>query len=206
MEFRFLHLTGRSFRLSSVFTSSSSGHKLRADAVRNRARVLEAARALFAERGSDVQMEEVARKAGVGVGTLYRHFPTKEAMIEAASEQRFEEALEFVRSKASDEADPWDLLVEILTHCAEQQSRDRGFCHVVESMMGSNQPTCQVQAQFEEVTADLLRRAQATGSIRPDVVPNDIYALTCGLAAIIGNGSGDWRRFLDIFLEGLRNR
>jgi AcrR family transcriptional regulator len=168
--------------------------------------VLEAARALFAERGCDVQMEEVARKAGVGVGTLYRHFPTKEAMIEAASEQRFEEALEFARAKASDDADPWDLLVEILNHCAEQQSRDRGFCHVVETMMGSTEPSCQVQAQFEEVTADLLRRGQAAGSIRPEIVPTDVYALTCGLAAIIQNASGDWRRFLDIFLEGIHTR
>jgi AcrR family transcriptional regulator len=174
--------------------------------VRNRERVLDAARALFAERGSDVQMEEVAHLAGVGIGTLYRHFPTKEAMIEAASVKRFEEALAFARSECSNDADAWDLLVEILSHCAEVQSRDRGFCLVVESTMGSNEPSCEMQAQFEEVMADLIRRGQAAGSIRPEIVPNDIYTITCGLAAVIRNESGDWRRFLDIVLEGLRTR
>jgi AcrR family transcriptional regulator len=174
--------------------------------VRNRERVLDAARALFAERGSDVQMEEIAHLAGVGIGTLYRHFPTKEAMIEAASVKRFEEAVAFARSECSRDADPWDLLVEILTNCAEVQSRDRGFCLVVETTMGSNEPSCEMQAQFEEVMADLIRRGQEAGSIRPEIVPNDLYAITCGLAAVIRNQSGDWHRFLDIVLEGLRTR
>jgi AcrR family transcriptional regulator len=185
---------------------SPAAPKLRADALRNRERVLEAARALFAERGSDVQMEEVAHRAGVGVGTLYRHFPTKEAMIEAASVKRFEEALSFARSECSKDADPWNLLVEIMTHCAEVQSRDRGFCLVVESTMGSNEPSCQMQAQFEDVMAELLRRGQAAGSIRPEIVANDLYAITCGVAAVIRNQSGDWHRFLDIVLQGLRTR
>jgi AcrR family transcriptional regulator len=167
--------------------------------------VLDAARILFAERGTDVQMDEVAKLAGVGIGTLYRHFPTKAAMIEAASEKRFEESLAFARARSSGDADPWEILVDILKHCAEQQSRDRGFCLVVESMMGSNQPSCEVQAEFEEVMADLIRRGQAVGSIRPDIVPNDIYAITCALAAVIRNESGDWRRFLDIVLQGLRS-
>jgi AcrR family transcriptional regulator len=159
---------------------------------------------LFAERGSEVQMEEIAREAGVGIGTLYRHFPTKEAMIEAASEKRFEEALAFARSESAKDADPWDLLVEILGHCAEEQSRDRGFCLVVETTTGSNEPSCQIQAQFEEAMADLIRRGQEAGSIRPDIVPSDVYSITCGLAAVIRNESGDWRRYLDIVLEGLR--
>jgi hypothetical protein len=73
-------------------------------------------------------------------------------------------------------------------------------------MIGSNEPSCEIQAQFEEVMADLIRRGQAAGSIRAEIVPSDIYAITCGLAAVIRNESGDWRRFLDIVVQGLRSR
>jgi AcrR family transcriptional regulator len=166
-------------------------------------RILEAARALFCERGNDVQIEEVARAAGVGIGTLYRHFPTKEAMIEATADLRFEESVEFARCQTLKNDDPWDALVQILHHCGEGVSRDRGFCMVVETMMGSNEPNSEFQAQFEEVVSDLLQRGQAAGSIRPEILPSDMYAVSCALAAVIRYQSGDWRRFLDIILEGL---
>ena len=177
--------------------------KLRADAARNRARVLDAARALFADRGYDVPCEEVARLAGVGIGTIYRHFPTKEALIAAAAEERFAASLAFARSKAATDADPREILVEILTHCAEQQARDRGVSLIAETTFGSNQPSSQVQVEFADIVADLIQRGQARGSIRSDVVPSDVLTLGGALAAVIHNGNGDWRRFLQIVLRGL---
>jgi AcrR family transcriptional regulator len=188
----------------SPSSSSPSPPKLRADAARNRARILDTAQTLFAERGADVQMEEVARRAGVGIGTLYRHFPTKEAMIEAAAERRFEDSVVFARAQIASDDDPWEILVRILRHCAEEQSADRGFSLVVETTIGATVPSCATQGQFEQVMADVIERGKAAGSIRPDVVPADVSALACGLAAVIRNQSGDWRRVLDIMVEGLR--
>ena len=166
--------------------------------------MLDAARALFAERGYDVPCEEVARLAGVGIGTIYRHFPAKEALIAAAAEERFAAALAFARSKAATDADPREILVEILTHCAEQQARDRGVSLIAETTFGSNQPGSQVQVEFADIVADLIQRGQARGSIRSDVVPSDVLTLAGALAAVIHNGNGDWRRFLQIALRGLR--
>jgi AcrR family transcriptional regulator len=191
---------------SDAAPSTGPGQRLRADAARNRARILDAAQALFAERGTDVQMEEVARKAGVGIGTLYRHFATKEAMIEAASERRFEEGVAFARAECAGDCDPLEILARVLSDCAEKLSADRGFSLVVEATLGSSAPSCAMQVQLEEVLADLLRRGQEAGSIRPDIVAGDIYAIASGMAAVILNQSGDWRRYVDIMIEGLRAR
>lgn len=178
----------------------------RADAERNRVRVLDAARELFARGGYNVQMDEVAHRAGVGVGTLYRHFPTKEALLEAASQQRFADILCYYRSVCRVVPEPIDALRLLLTHIAETEARDRAFAIIVEATLGAEGFPSEVRAGLEDELVDLVRRGQAAGRIRRDIAGPDIFSLTCGLASIVHRGSGDWRRYIEIVLDGLRSR
>jgi AcrR family transcriptional regulator len=175
----------------------------RADAERNRQRVLDVARELFAEHGRSVSMDEVARRAEVGIGTLYRHFPTKEALIRAASEQRFEEILEYCRTVCRNAADPVEALRLLLTHIGEVESRDQAFAVVVEATFGVDSVPSGWQGELEAELKDLVRCGQETGAIRQDVLSSDILSVTCGLATIVHRRSGDWQRYIGIVLAGL---
>jgi AcrR family transcriptional regulator len=184
--------------------------RLRADAVRNRAKVLDAARAAFAEHGADAQMEDVARRAGVGVGTVYRHFPTKQALAEALVEARFEYTIAFVRELLDKEPDPWHAIVRSFEHCAETQERDRAWAAVLGQMAGGiNGAAAPREHQVEELLAlqeQLLARARAAGVVREDLTAVDMPSLYCGLANVVLAGVADWRRYLDFVLDGLRPR
>ena len=103
---------------------------LRRDAERNRQRILDAARVVFAERGLSGSLDDIARQAGVGVGTVYRRFPDKELLIDALFEERIEEIADVARA-AADHPDPWEGLVDFLTRTQELQSRDRGLKELV---------------------------------------------------------------------------
>jgi AcrR family transcriptional regulator len=198
------------FHLSPA-SSSSRGidaaplRRRRADAERNRAHVLDAARELFGQRGDEVQMDEVARHAGVGVGTLYRHFPTKEALVAAAAEQRFNEIQVAYKAARADLADELEALRLLLIHVGEAQTRDRGFSIVVETTLGSGDPQGGARAELEAELTALVRKGQASGVIRPDIDPADALAVTCGLAtAIVRRPAGEWHHYVDIIIDGLR--
>src|SRR4051794_39871605 len=109
---------------------------LRADAARNRARVLDAARAAFAEGGLDVGVEEIARRAGVGKGTLYRRFPTKEALVRAIFDDILEEIARLVE-EADAEPDPWTAFARYLHATARMQASNQGFYDVVAQRLGA---------------------------------------------------------------------
>jgi len=182
---------------------------LRADAVRNRAKVLEAARAAFAEHGSEAQMEDVARRAGVGVGTVYRHFPTKRALAEALVEARFDEVLAFARTLVDEPGpDPWEPIVLCFEHCAATTERDRGWATALAVMAGSAVagPREHQQDELLALMDQLLARARAAGVVRDDLAAADLPALFCGLASVVQAGSKSWRRYLDLLLDGLRPR
>jgi AcrR family transcriptional regulator len=180
--------------------------KPRTDAERNRARVLEVARALFAEHGYDVQMSEVARVAEVGVGTVYRHFPTRQALIEAAAENRSAEMLAFAQTQCLTDADPAQALARFLRHIGEVLAHDRGTSEAIEAAMGSTEPQGELRTALQAITGELIERAQTQGTIRSDATVSDVYMIVCGLAAVIRNNAGDWRRFTEIALDGLRPR
>ena len=178
---------------------------LRADAARNRAKVVEAAKQAFSERGLDTQMEDVARRAGVGVGTLYRHFPTKDALVRALIVDKMERMAEVAKAALEQEdADPWEAFASVLRQGGRQQERDRALTQVVAS-----QPQSVFQAAVEEQTdlaarmTELLRRAQRAGVVREDVTPDDIPLVMCGCAAVVQNGR-DWERYLTFMLDGFR--
>ncbi|MEV4217135.1 helix-turn-helix domain-containing protein [Nonomuraea sp. NPDC049725] len=177
--------------------------KPRTDAERNRDRVLEAARALFAESGHDVQMSEVARAAGVGVGTLYRKFPTREALIEAVADHWAAELAEAARRFAGD---PDHGLARYLRHVGEVLAGDRGMSEVIERAMGSAEPRGETREELLAAIAELIGLARERGTVGPEVTAADVNMVICGLAAVIRNAAGDWRRYVEVSLGGLRPR
>ncbi|WP_223885471.1 TetR/AcrR family transcriptional regulator [Nocardia colli] len=175
----------------------------RTDARRNRERVLETARALFAERGDEVQMPELAKAAGVGVGTVYRHFPTRRALVEAAAEQRFAELAEYARTECRRVPERG---VEVyLVRVGEVLASDRGLSAAIEAARGTSEtePRGEARVELEAAVRDLLDDGRAAGTIRADATVADVYMLVGALSATIRTGSGDWRRFLELAMNGL---
>ncbi len=178
----------------------------RADARRNRERVLVAARAQFADRGLDAQMDEIARAAGVGVGTVYRHFPNKEDLLQALADGRFEGLADAARA-ALEVDDPWDGFAAFMTYSARVMAEDRSLSEAMDQLPG----TCASSAErvgLLELTGEVVERAQASGQLRPDLVAWDVPSLVCGIGRAIRVDSGrptmSWERYLEIILAGLR--
>ena len=179
---------------------------LRADARRNRQAVIAAAKKLFAEEGLEAQMPDVARCAKVGVGTVYRHFPTKDDLIAALVAERFQRLAEKA-SEALEAADPWEGLADFIRFSAQLQADDRGLCEV----MGSRSEMMDAAARaagLPERCDQLVGRAQRSGQLRRDLVWEDIPMIACGLGRItqanVGPTVGRWPRLVEIILDGLR--
>jgi AcrR family transcriptional regulator len=179
---------------------------LRADARRNREKVLAAARAVFSEHGREAQMDDVARRAGVGVGTVYRHFPTKEALIEALMVDAFQTIADEAR-RALDIEDPWEAFSTVLWSGAETMSADRALSEVFASIPGAMESAMPTIGGLTESMETIMRRAQAAGVLRPDAMIDDIPMLMCGIGSATKKEhrcEGAWRRHLSIVLDGLR--
>jgi AcrR family transcriptional regulator len=178
---------------------------LRADARRNRERILQAARFACAEHGASVQMDDVARGAGVGVGTVYRHFPTKEALIEALVAEKFRVTSDNIR-RALEIDDPWEAFAEALRSNAEVMAADAGLRDAL-IRLGPDVPhSDEARAELDELGGRLISRAQAAGALREDVTAQDIGALMAGLCTSMAHPGLDWRRHLELLLDGLRAR
>jgi AcrR family transcriptional regulator len=188
-------------------TSPLHDRPLRRDAERNRQRILEVARDAFAEDGLSVTLDEIARRAGVGVGTIYRRFPDKEQLIDALFEDRMQEfAAEAETAMQAD--DPWIALVTFLERATEQHACDRGFKEVALSGSHGLERVARARALMFPLVSTLVARAQADGSLRADVDPTDIPLLQLMLGSLsecTRNVDPDvWRRFLGIVTDGLR--
>lgn len=184
--------------------AEAAARPLRADARRNRGKVLDAARQAFAEHGREAQMDDVARRAEVGVGTVYRHFPTKEALLVALSQDTFARIAD--RSRALLERDDaWAAFVEMMWDAGESLAADRALTEAMSTQL-SPQP-CPGQLELSGIASDLMRRAQAEGRMRTDVVVEDIPMLMCGVGSATARAHPcvqSWRRHLAIVLDGLR--
>jgi AcrR family transcriptional regulator len=182
---------------------------LRADAARNRARVLDAARSAFAELGLDVGVEEIARRAGVGKGTLYRRFPTKDALIRAIFEDLLDEIDRLV-AEAEAVDDPWEAFARYVAATCELQISNQGFFDVVNQRLGAVVLSPEQRTRALAGTARLLARAQEAGVVRADLVPEDVQIMLrmVGAAtrpAIDGTPMHErWPRYLALLLDGLR--
>lgn len=187
--------------------SPRPGRKPRADVVRNRARVLAAARVLFSRHGVAVQMHEVAAEAGVGIGTVYRHFSSRDELIEAAAEQRFAEIEEFAQAECLTDSEGQGL-IRYLRHVGEVLERDQGLTVAIESVRGfrTSAPLAEARAHLQEALARLIEQGRDAGVVRDDCVVSDAYMITGSISAVIRTGSGDWRRLLELTFEGLRPR
>src|SRR4051812_31755397 len=177
---------------------------LRADARRNRERVLAAARTVFAEHGREAQMDDVARRAGVGVGTVYRHFPTKEALVQALALDLFGGVLAGARAALEIE-DPWEAFTSALWSGAGILASDRAFTEIAAE---AEMPiTPELVAELNEVYAELVRRAQEAGALRHDLVLDDIPMFMCGIGAATANPhrcADAWPGHLSLVIDGLR--
>jgi AcrR family transcriptional regulator len=180
---------------------------LRADARRNREAVLVAARERFGECGLECQMEDIARTAGVGVGTVYRHFPTKGDLIGALVSDRFQRLAERTE-EALAEDEPWEAFCDLMRYSAEYQVRDRGLSEFLSSQPQLGQHEA-VESGLADLTAQLIANAQAAGGMRRDAVIEDVPTLICGLGAVTAGAAGNmpelnWERYVEIMLDGLR--
>ena len=180
---------------------------LRRDAERNRQRILEAARAAFADDGLSVTLDEIARRAGVGVGTIYRRFPDKEQLIDALFEARMNE-LAAEAEAALQAEDPWQGLVRFLEIACEQHACDRGFKEVALSGVHGRERVARARQLMLPIVSKLVARAQADGSLRSDLQATDmplIQLMLGSLSECTREADPDaWRRFLGIIADGLR--
>ncbi|MDE3130027.1 MAG: TetR/AcrR family transcriptional regulator [Acidobacteriota bacterium] len=181
---------------------------LRADARRNRERILESALAAFAEQGPDAQIDDVARHAGVGVGTVYRHFPTKEALLAELVRQKFRLFADRAREAVEAGGEPFAALERLMRQNAESAAADMGLKYAIAS--AGEEGWTQAHAERDELirlTAELIERARRAGTIRPDIEATDIAMLMCGVCTTMGpRPVFDWRRHLDFAIDLLRPR
>ena len=185
---------------AAVTTDLPAIRPLRADAQRNRDRIVAAAREAFRESGLDVQMDDIARRADVGVGTLYRHFPTKDALIAELGRQKMNDRIAELDAALAAE-DPWEGFVTVLHHAGRAMAQDAGLREVFGPAGTAGCPGEVADCKARQ--AELLRRLKAAGAIRADVSGNDIQAMLYGLAAAIQSG-GKWRLHVEMMIAGLR--
>jgi AcrR family transcriptional regulator len=179
----------------------------RVDAKRNRERLVATARQLFASRGVEVSVREVARHAGVGVGTLYRHFPTREDLVDAVLEDAFEELIAIAQTALA-EADPWRGFTRFIEEALVLHARNRGLKDVVETQRHGREHAASMRRRMRPLIQRLVGHAQETGTLRADFTPEDIPLLFWGADRVIELSSAVapdlWRRHLGFVLDGLR--
>jgi AcrR family transcriptional regulator len=184
-----------------------AGRPLRSDAERNRRRILESAAEVFTAQGLDATLDDVARHAGVGVGTVYRRFPDKESLIGVLFEERID-ALVQTATQALAEPDPWTGLVCYLGSVAEQFANDHGLRQLLMYGRYGADQTAYAREKMAPLVRQLVERAQAAGQLRDDIRATDIpfIAFILGTAGEYGSAArpGIWRRYLDLFLDALR--
>jgi AcrR family transcriptional regulator len=179
---------------------------LRADAERNRAKILEAAAQVFAEQGLDATLDEVAAAAGVGVGTVYRRFPDKDALIAALFDNAVDEIANLAHAAAK-RPNSWEALVWFLEEALQRQCSNRGLRDMlVNSTYGADR-MAQAKSRIKPAIGMLVERAQHDGFLRDDVVDADFPIMEM-MISFLGNMTATvapdfWRRYLTIMLDGL---
>ena len=179
----------------------------RADAERNRAAIIEAAGEVFAECGGGVDVREIARRSGVGMGTLYRHFPTKDALLATVLEQQFDAWLTDAHQRAMATGDPWQALTGFFEQLLDTQAGNRA---VVESYATTGGPSDACIERCYAIIDQVRTRCADAGVLRPGVTTEDLFLLSGSLSQAIlttaDSHPGKWRRLLRISLDGLSSR
>jgi len=188
-------------------TTSEPGRPLRRDAQRNRDALLDAARAQFAEHGLEAPLEQVAKRAGVAIGTLYRHFPTRLDLIQALFVDKLQSWLEAAeRAVAMDDA--WDGFVLFVETMCELWSDDRGFNDLASTQLPATACLAEAQTRIHELGVRIVRRAQEQGSLRADVTAEDLSFVIWSHSRITqathGIAPRAWRRHLHLMFDAFR--
>jgi AcrR family transcriptional regulator len=183
--------------------------KPRADAIRNRERVLEAAKAVFSQGGPEASLEAVARCAGVGIGTLYRHFPTREDLYEAVYRREVEQLVELAKHLVETKITPVEALRRWLRAGVEFMATKKGMAAALAmAAHGSSELAAYSLDRLTWAVGELLQRAAAAGEIRADIDPEDLLRALVGMC-YAHDGTG-WQakvlRLVEVFIDGLRQR
>jgi AcrR family transcriptional regulator len=193
--------------MSTIETSAQPllARPKRADALRNYEKVLAAAREAFAEGGESTALEEIARRAGVGIGTLYRHFPNRQALVEALYVDEVEEVC---RSAAEqDSADPWEALSGWFERFIGYLATKRALAHELLNYLDRDASLFQsCRESLFAAGEPLLKRAQEAGVVRPDVTIAEVIQMVMGIGKIPAGDPGQTEHILRIALDGLRYR
>ncbi|WP_327673098.1 MULTISPECIES: helix-turn-helix domain-containing protein [unclassified Streptomyces] len=185
-----------------------SQHKerpLRADAERNRQLIMRAADRLFARRGTTVPLNDIAREAGVGVGTVYRRFPDLQALIDALFTERFTTFLRLA-DEAEQQPDPGRALLHYLLAAAQWRARDQALDIVLAHADLEAKPVCGMRDELGEHVDGLVERARAAGAVRDDFEPADVYAFLYMIGSVADRthavAPDAWRRYAEVLLSG----
>jgi AcrR family transcriptional regulator len=161
----------------------------------------------FAEIGIDVSVEEIAHRAGVGMGTLYRRFPTKDALIDAVFEQHLDH-LTATAERALADPDAWTAFLDYLTGVVALQANDCGLSQILGAYLSAEDLVARARTRLRPLVQQLIERAQEQGELRPDVVYEDISVLlwTTGRVVDVTRGTEPefWQRYLALAVDGLR--
>ncbi|MFF5081791.1 TetR/AcrR family transcriptional regulator [Actinoplanes sp. NPDC000266] len=181
---------------------ATASRPLRRDAQRNRERVLEAAREVFATRGFAATLDDVAHHAGVGVGTVYRRFPTKESLVEALFTERIA-GMVTLAEECLAEPSAWDGLTRFMTVACRTHSDDRGLRDAMLSL-GMKKRFPEAGDRMETVITELVARAKAEGTLRADFEATDVPIIFTMVSDIGGAGLQAYERYLRLVIDGLR--
>ncbi|MFF0493378.1 TetR/AcrR family transcriptional regulator [Nocardia sp. NPDC004068] len=185
----------------------SQPRRLRADAARNQQRILEAARELFAERGLDVTLDDVAEAAKVGVGTVYRRFANKRELIEEVFDRHVAEMAE-ATERCNRVPDPWLGLVELFEWACQHMAGNRGFGEVMLELPDAKERFASVRCRIKPALEELMARAHAAGVLRPGITVADFFAMVNMVESMAAFARpinpNTWRRYMAIVLDGVR--
>jgi AcrR family transcriptional regulator len=186
---------------------TAGARPLRADAARNRDKLLVAAAHVFGERGLDTPLEEIARRAGVSIGTLYNHFPTREALFDAIFPAQLG-VLDRIASAALADSDPWHGFASFLEGLFALQARDHGLNDALARRFPASAGLAEACERGFQHAQEIIARAKASGQLRADFEPADLAALVWAMSQVIRESMEvapqAWRRCLAFFLDGLR--
>ena len=182
---------------------------LRADAARNRAAIVAVARDVFAEQGLEAPLETIAARAGVGIATLYRRFPTREKLVAAALVEKVGEYAEAAR-QAMGAADPWDGFAGFVVRICELQAGDRGLSDLLSMTLSADEQVEDLRRAANDLLITVIDRAKAAGALREDFVGEDLVLLLIATAAVMHVTRADapqaWRRFVALALDAFRSQ